>query len=156
MTHPKPQHNCPFPLREKTKIFQIKKISKSFEKIPDCPLLVKIRVYFFTKGYSLVSGKYTGFFTRIRKISIFPIITACLNNRYSIAFGAFVQPDNEKTSKTFKLFISKKIRFVFPARFTILNDKSSFFKKCRKKTEKQTNSKQKYNLKKRKLSLTSF
>ena len=33
---------------------------------------------------------------------------------------------------------------MFPARFTILNDKNSFFKKSRKKTEKQTNSKQKY------------
>ena len=48
-----------------------------------------------------------------------------------------MQPDNEKTFKTFKLFIYKKIillsLFRFPLKFNILNKKKTVFSKKKEK-----------------------
>jgi hypothetical protein len=59
---------------------------------------------YFCKKKQLFNVNYF-FFAKIRKITPISPITACLNNRYSITFRAFGQPDNEKTSKTFKIFM---------------------------------------------------
>jgi hypothetical protein len=66
-----------------------------------------------------------------------------------------VQSGNEKTSKTFKLFISKKYNFtMFPPKFTILNHKNQLFKKKGGKGGgKQTNSKKKVQSEKKKIFL---